>query len=69
MLDFHYKEIDDTDGKATLEAIDKTDHFNEWMYQTIKPFVKERYVEIGSRIGKYYPPFLFEIILRLPVAI
>ena len=41
MLDFHYKEID-VDGQATLEAIDKADNFNEWMYQTIKPPAEQR---------------------------
>lgn len=63
MLDFHYKEID-TDGKATLEAIDKADHFNEWMYQTIKPFCKGKVLEIGSGIGnitRYFIRDNFEI--------
>ena len=50
MLDFHYKEID-VDGQATLEAIDKADNFNEWMYQTIKPYCKGKVLEIGSGIG------------------
>ena len=47
MLDFHYKEID-VDGQATLEAIDKADNFNEWMYQTIKPYCKGKALEIVS---------------------
>ncbi len=57
MLDFHYKEID-VDGQATLEAIDKADNFNEWMYQTIKPYCKGRVLEIGSGIGNISRYFL-----------
>lgn len=57
MYDFHFKEID-ADGQTTLEAIDKADNFNEWMYQTIKPFCKGKVLEIGSGIGNISRYFL-----------
>lgn len=57
MYDFHFKEID-TEGQVTLEAIDKADNFNEWMYQTIKPYCKGKVLEIGSGIGNISRYFL-----------
>lgn len=57
MYDFHFKEID-VEGQTTLEAIDKADNFNEWMYQTIKPYCKGKVLEIGSGIGNISRYFL-----------
>lgn len=38
-------------GEATLAVIEKADKFNRWMYETIRPFLKGRILEIGSGIG------------------
>jgi SAM-dependent methyltransferase len=38
-------------GLQTLEVISKADHFNKWMYETIRPFLKGNILEIGSGIG------------------
>ena len=57
MYDFHFKDID-VEGQTTLEAIDKADNFNEWMYQTIKPYCKGKVLEIGSGIGNISRYFL-----------
>lgn len=56
MSDFQFKEID-KEGWETLEAIAAADRFNEWMYETIRPFCAGRILEIGSGIGnisKYF---------------
>ena len=45
-----FKEKDDN-GLKTLEAIAKADKFNQWMFQTIKPYCKGNILEIGSGIG------------------
>ncbi|HEX6180936.1 MAG TPA: class I SAM-dependent methyltransferase, partial [Chitinophagaceae bacterium] len=50
MTQIQFKEIDQ-EGLETLQAIALADQFNEWMYQTIKPFCKGRILEIGSGIG------------------
>ena len=50
MTPIQFKEIDE-EGLETLQAIALADRFNEWMYQTIKPFCKGRILEIGSGIG------------------
>jgi 2-polyprenyl-3-methyl-5-hydroxy-6-metoxy-1,4-benzoquinol methylase len=47
---FEYREID-IEGMETLTAIEEADLFNEWMYQTIKPYCKGKVLEIGSGIG------------------
>lgn len=44
------KEIDPV-GKLTLEIISQADHFNKWMYSSIRPFLKGEILEIGSGIG------------------
>lgn len=44
------KEID-LEGLVTLNVIEKADHFNEWMYNTISPNCNGRILEIGSGIG------------------
>lgn len=38
-------------GLETLSVISKTVNFNNWMYQSIKPFIKGNVLEIGSGIG------------------
>lgn len=38
-------------GEETLKIISESPKFNEWMYQTIKPFLKGEILEIGSGIG------------------
>lgn len=50
MSEFQYKDID-PEGWETLDAIAGAVRFNEWMYQTIKPFCNGRVLEIGSGIG------------------
>lgn len=47
---FTFKEIDQ-EGLDTLSVIEKADRFNEWMYQTIKPYCKGNVFEVGSGIG------------------
>jgi 2-polyprenyl-3-methyl-5-hydroxy-6-metoxy-1,4-benzoquinol methylase len=41
----------DISGAVTLDIISKADKFNNWMYDTIKPFCKGPILEIGSGIG------------------
>ncbi|TPV33858.1 class I SAM-dependent methyltransferase [Paucihalobacter ruber] len=38
-------------GETTLTVISEAHQFNNWMYQTIKPFIKGNVLEIGSGIG------------------
>ena len=38
-------------GESTLNVIAEADRFNEWMYNTIKPFCRGKILEIGSGIG------------------
>ncbi|MFW5804695.1 MAG: class I SAM-dependent methyltransferase [bacterium] len=54
--------INETDpkGRETLNVISKADKFNNWMYQTIKPFCKGKIIEIGSGIGNISQYFLSE---------
>lgn len=54
---FEYKPIDQ-EGMEILSVIEKADKFNEWMYHTIKPFVKGKILEIGSGIGNISQFFL-----------
>jgi len=42
---------DDLTGEATLDIIAKAKRFNQWMYNTIKPFCRGRIFEIGSGTG------------------
>lgn len=44
-------EVIDPIGEKTLRTISSADNFNQWMYQSIKPFCKGRVLEIGSGIG------------------
>jgi SAM-dependent methyltransferase len=47
---FEFEE-NDAVGEDTLDVISDADAFNGWMYNSIKPFLKGRVVEIGSGIG------------------
>jgi 2-polyprenyl-3-methyl-5-hydroxy-6-metoxy-1,4-benzoquinol methylase len=38
-------------GQKTLEAISKAVQFNEWMYDTIRPYCHGNILEVGSGIG------------------
>src|SRR4051812_42262760 len=57
MSEFHYKEID-SEGWETLDVIAGADQFNEWMYQTIKPWCDGKILEVGSGIGNISSYFL-----------
>ena len=48
----------DAVGEETLEAIGKADRFNNWMYQSIKPWCRGRILEIGSGAGNISKYFL-----------
>ncbi len=48
--EFSYKELDQ-EGEETLSAIAEAGNFNEWMFETIRPFCKGEILEIGSGIG------------------
>lgn len=57
---------EDPVGLETLEALSGADKFNEWMYQTIRPYAQGPVLEIGSGIGNISQFFLrdgFEITL------
>jgi SAM-dependent methyltransferase len=47
---FVYKESD-KEGFETLKTISASRHFNQWMYESIQPFLKGNVLEIGSGIG------------------
>jgi glycosyltransferase involved in cell wall biosynthesis len=38
-------------GKATLDALDQAPRFNEWMYDSIRPFLGSRVAELGVGRG------------------
>lgn len=57
MSEFTYKEVD-VEGMDTLEVVASADKFNEWMYNTIRPFCTGRILEIGSGIGNISQFFL-----------
>lgn len=62
---FEFKTID-TEGEEILDVISAADKFNEWMYETIKPYCKGKIFEVGSGIGNISSYFLkdkFEILL------
>lgn len=48
----------DNTGIKTLEVIAAASSFNHWMYQTIRPFLQDNILEIGSGIGNI-SSFLF----------
>lgn len=41
----------DNTGNQILEVIADANHFNKWMYQTVKPYLSGNVLEIGSGIG------------------
>lgn len=41
----------DLAGLQTLQSIASATSFNAWMYQTIRPYIKGRVLELGSGIG------------------
>src|SRR5580704_15710192 len=45
------KDIYKGSGPDILDALSDADHFNRWMADTIRPYVGERVLEIGSGIG------------------
>lgn len=47
-------------GTDTLEVISAATKFNQWMYDTIKPFCKGNILEIGSGIGNISQFFVSE---------
>lgn len=47
---FSFKEID-TEGMETLEVISEAEKLNDWMYQTIAPYLHGDILEVGSGIG------------------
>jgi glycosyltransferase involved in cell wall biosynthesis len=38
-------------GKVTLDALQQAPKFNEWMYETVKPFLGKRVAELGAGRG------------------
>ncbi|MFM7851570.1 MAG: class I SAM-dependent methyltransferase [Flammeovirgaceae bacterium] len=50
MSESHFREID-KEGWEILDVISQADKFNEWMYQTIRPYCSGKILEIGSGIG------------------
>ena len=50
--------MDDKVGKQTLETISAADKFNQWMFETIRPYAKGKVLEIGSGIGNISNHFL-----------
>lgn len=54
---FIFKEIDEV-GADTLDVISDAEKFNNWMYQTIRPYCSGRVLEIGSGIGNISSHFI-----------
>lgn len=52
------KNITKDSGPETLEVISDAGKFNQWMYQTIKPYCSGNILEIGSGIGNISQFFL-----------
>ncbi|MEM6633712.1 MAG: class I SAM-dependent methyltransferase [Bacteroidota bacterium] len=58
MRKFAYKELDQ-EGLETLQTISEAHRFNEWMFETILPYVVEGPIlEVGSGIGNISSFFL-----------
>jgi SAM-dependent methyltransferase len=57
MCEFSYKP-EDPEGIQTLEAIALANHFNRWMYDTIRPWCSGRIFEVGSGIGNISAYFM-----------
>lgn len=47
-------------GTDTLEVISEANHFNRWMYETIKPHCSGEILEIGSGIGNISQFFIHD---------
>ena len=47
-------------GTETLEVISEANHFNRWMYETIKPHCSGEILEIGSGIGNISQFFIHD---------
>ncbi len=41
----------DIHGHSTLDKLSKADHFNHWIYRSVKPWIAGNVFEIGSGIG------------------
>lgn len=54
---FEFKEVDQ-EGLETLDAIAGAHNFNQWMYETIKPWCNGKVLEVGSGIGNISKWFL-----------
>ncbi len=60
------KDVEYKSGTDTLEVISEAGNFNQWMYDTIKPYCSGNILEVGSGIGNISQYFLndnFEISL------
>lgn len=44
-------DANDITGYNTLDILSEANHFNQWMFETIKDYVKGSVIEIGSGIG------------------
>lgn len=45
-------------GMSTLESLSVADKLNDWMFESIRPYVKGRILEIGSGIGNISSCFI-----------
>jgi len=57
MKEFEFKAVDNQ-GEDTLNTIAQANHFNEWMYSTIRPYCSGDILEIGSGVGNISGYFL-----------
>lgn len=48
----------DIEGQKTLEIISQANRFNQWMFNTIRPFCTGKILEIGSGIGNISEYFI-----------
>ena len=53
-------------GLTTLQHLSETIHLNQWMFETILPYVNGRILEIGSGIGNISAQF---INARIPISL
>lgn len=59
MESFEFKEVDE-EGLDTLDVVGQADRFNKWMYETIRPHVQGKILEVGSGTGNITKYFLEE---------
>lgn len=57
MNEFDFKPVD-LEGEETLKTIALADHFNRWMFDTIRPYCTGNILEIGSGLGNISEFFL-----------